>query len=139
MEYHDANLQAAWRRVHGDSPMPEILGSLRGWECFHDSRRVGHCSANVATGEILGLEVDHDYRRRGVGRQLLSLAVDRLRAAGARRIWLATPGDSTQPAYRFYVALGWHCSGERLANGDEILEPPISDGGCRSTASRRTI
>jgi ribosomal protein S18 acetylase RimI-like enzyme len=99
-----------------------LSGRVKFRECVHDGRVIGHCIGNAATGEILGLSVDHAYRRQGIARKLLSQVVDLLRADGAGRIWLAAPSDSTLPAYRFYRALGWQPSGEQLAGGDEILE-----------------
>jgi ribosomal protein S18 acetylase RimI-like enzyme len=104
-------------------------GAIRAWECVHDCRVVGHCTGNSATGEILGLAVLPSYEGRGIGRRLLSLVVGGLRAAGAKRIWLATPSDPALRAYGFYRALGWRPTGEQTGNGDEILEPS-TDNAC---------
>ena len=103
--------------------MPAELssGQLRSWDCVHDSRVVGHCIADSATGEIVGLSVLSDYQGQGIGRRLLTLVVDWLRAAGAKRIWLAAPSDSTLRAYGFYRAVGWVPTGERTSDGSEIL------------------
>jgi ribosomal protein S18 acetylase RimI-like enzyme len=103
-----------------------LSGRVKFRECVHDGQVVGHCIGNAATGEILGLSVDHNYRRQGIARKLLSLVVDLLRADGARRIWLAAPSNSTSPAYRFYRALGWRPTSEHAEPGDEILELPIA-------------
>jgi ribosomal protein S18 acetylase RimI-like enzyme len=126
LEIREIKMQEAWRHVHGDKPMPTDLLSMRTWECVHLSGVVGHCIANTATGEILGLSVDPGFRRQGIARKLLAHIVDLLRSEGAQRIWLAAPCDSTLPAHRFYRALGWRPTGERLASGDEILEFPVA-------------
>ena len=38
-----------------------LSGRVKFRECVHDGRVVGHCIGNAATGEILGLSVDHSY------------------------------------------------------------------------------
>lgn len=91
-------------------------------ECIHDGRVVGHCIGNSSTGEIIGLSVDHRYRRRGIARKLLTLVVDLMRADDALRIWLSVPRDTTLPAHHFYRALGWRQTGEEPSTGDVILE-----------------
>ena len=106
-----------------------LSGRVKFRECVHDGRVVGHCIGNSATGEIIGLSVDQSYRRQGIARKLLSLVVDLLLADGVQRIWLEAPSDSTLPAYRFYRALGWQPTGQHLADGIEIIELPITNGG----------
>jgi ribosomal protein S18 acetylase RimI-like enzyme len=108
-----------------------LSGRVKFRECVHNGRVVGHCIGNSSSGEIIGLSVDHSYRRQGVARKLLSLIVDLLRADDAQRIWLAAPSDPSLPAYRFYRALGWHPTGERLTDGDEIIELPLTTGSNR--------
>ncbi|MEJ0008882.1 MAG: GNAT family N-acetyltransferase [Steroidobacteraceae bacterium] len=111
--------------MHGDLPVPGAVLALRSWECLHESRVVGHCTANTTTGEIIGLSVDHGFRRQSIARRLLSRIVELLRAQGAGRTWLAAPCDATLPAHRFYRALGWRPTGELQGGTDEILEFPI--------------
>ena len=101
-----------------------LAGRVKFRECVHDGRVVGHCIGNSATGEILGLSVDHGYRRQGIARQLLSQVVDLLLADGAQRIWLAAPGDSALPAHQFYRKLGWQPTGETLATDEITFELP---------------
>jgi len=106
-----------------------LSGRVKFWECVHDGRVVGHCIGNSSTGEILGLSVDHSYRRRGIGRKLLSLVVDLLHADGVQRIWLTvSQSDPSVPALRFYQAVGWRETRDDPATGDLILELPISSG-----------
>jgi ribosomal protein S18 acetylase RimI-like enzyme len=122
LEFREVRLAEAWSRVHGDRPMPAQLLSLKAWECVDDSRVVGHCEADTATGEVLGLSVLADYQNRGIGRRLLSLIVGCLRVARASRVWVAAPADSSHRAYGFYRAVGWVPTGERNSDGSEILE-----------------
>ena len=103
-----------------------ISGRVKFMECVDDTLVVGHCIGNSATGEIIGLSVEPNYRRKGVARKLLAQVVDLLRGDGARRIWLAAPCDSTLPAYRLYRTMGWQPTGEHPTNSDEILELPSS-------------
>jgi ribosomal protein S18 acetylase RimI-like enzyme len=106
-----------------------LSGRVKFRECVRDGRVVGHCIGNSRTGEILGLSVDPDHRRQGIARTLLSLVVDALRADGARRIWLAAPGDSAVPAHHFYHAQGWRQTGEGPAGSQVIPELPTANAG----------
>ena len=71
------------------------------------------------------LAVLPDFEGLGVGRRLLSFVVGWLRAMGAQRVWLAASSDPGVRAHGFYRSLGWRPNGERLDNGDEILELPV--------------
>jgi len=107
-----------------------LNGRVKFRECVHDGRIVGHCIGSAATGEILGLSVDHGYRRRGIARKLLALIVELLHADGTQRIWLTVASDDpTVPALQFYRAVGWRKTGQDPATGDLILEPPIVTDG----------
>ena len=70
----------------------------------------------------MGLSVGPAYQGLGIGRKLLSLVVDALRAAGVSRVWLAAPSDPTLRAYGFYRTIGWVPTGELTSDGSEILE-----------------
>jgi ribosomal protein S18 acetylase RimI-like enzyme len=96
-------------------------GRAKGWVCEHEGQVVGFCSGDTETGEVLVLAVLPDYEGQGVGRRLLAEVVDALRAKGHRRLWLAAAVDPEIRAHGFYRALGWTPTGEREANGDEIL------------------
>ena len=99
-----------------------INGTIVGSICTSQERVVAFCSGAVETGEILVLAVLPEYEGLGIGTQLLNRVVARLQSAGAQRLWLAAAADPTVRAHGFYRALGWQATGERTANGDEILE-----------------
>jgi ribosomal protein S18 acetylase RimI-like enzyme len=122
LEFREARLQDLWRDTHPGEPVPTEVGRLRCWECVFDSRTVGHCTGDSTTGEIVGLTVAPAHQALGIGRKLLSLVVDALRAAGVSRVWLAAPSDPTSRAYGFYRAIGWVPTGVRPNDGLEILE-----------------
>ena len=122
LEFTETSLQSLWLDTHPNKAAPPELAKLRNWRCLSDSRMVGHCTGDWTSGEIVGLSVEHAYRRQGIGRRLLSLVVEALRAAGAPRIWVAAPPDPASPAYSFYRAVGWVPTGERANDGSEILE-----------------
>jgi ribosomal protein S18 acetylase RimI-like enzyme len=102
----------------------ELSRRINFWECADESLVVGHCSGDLATGEVLSLSVRKDYEGRGIGRRLLSLVVGRLRAAGIQRIWLVAPAAPAQRAFGFYRALGWQPTGEKRGGDIEVLKLP---------------
>src|SRR5579862_3364840 len=104
LEFREAPLQDLWSRAYFDRPVPPELEQFRNWQCVRGSEIVGHCTGNTNTGEITGLAVVPGYQRHGVGRKLLSLVVEALRATGTTRIWLAAP--SASHACHFYRAMG---------------------------------
>ena len=121
--YRQASLQDLWRETHSDRPIPAELGQYTNWQCVCEAQVIGHCTGNYKTGEIIGLSVDSMYRRRGIGKKLLSLVVEAIRAAGTAKIWLSAPSDPALPAFGFYRVVGWAPTGERTGDGEEILEP----------------
>jgi ribosomal protein S18 acetylase RimI-like enzyme len=58
------------------------------------------------------LWVVRDHRRRGLGKQLVTDMLDRLRAAGVPRAWLWVLGENAA-ARRLYEGLGFASTGER--------------------------
>jgi ribosomal protein S18 acetylase RimI-like enzyme len=102
----------------------DLLRRIILWECADESLVVGHCSGDLATGEVLSLSVVKDYEGRGIGRKLLSLVVGRLRAEGVQRIWLVAPVAPALRAFGFYRALGWRSTGEQREGDSEVLELP---------------
>jgi ribosomal protein S18 acetylase RimI-like enzyme len=100
-------------------------GALVGSVCTCDGRVIGFCSGDPHTGEVLVLAVLPDFEGRGTGRQLLGRVVQRLQRTAVARVWLAAAADPTVRAHGFYRALGWRPTGERIDNGDEILELPV--------------
>lgn len=102
----------------------DLLRRVTLWECAEESLVVGHCSGDLATGEVLSLSVRKDYEGRGIGRTLLSLVVRRLRAEGVQRVWLVAPAAPALRAFGFYRALGWRSTGEPREADSEVLELP---------------
>ncbi|HEX8695931.1 MAG TPA: GNAT family N-acetyltransferase [Longimicrobium sp.] len=96
-------------------------GDVKGWVCLDGARAVGFCSADAVGGEVLVLAVLPEYEGRGVGKRLLAEAVEWLRSRGCGRIWLAASPDPGVRAHGFYRSQGWRPTGERDAQGDEIL------------------
>ena len=96
-------------------------GLVKGWVCVDGPDIVGFCNADSVGGEVLVLAVLPAYEGNGVGKRLLSEAVDWLRSHGTSRIWLAASPDPSTRAHGFYRSQGWQPSGERQTHGDEIL------------------
>jgi ribosomal protein S18 acetylase RimI-like enzyme len=68
-------------------------------------------AVSVGNGYLSTLYVLPEYQRRGVGSALHELALERLRAQGAReaRLWTLRENDSGR---RFYERRGWAVTGE---------------------------
>ena len=62
--------------------------------------------------EILTLAVDRNHRRRGLARALLSAAIDALREAGAKRLFLEVEAGN-ESARGLYQSLGAVAAGRR--------------------------
>jgi secondary thiamine-phosphate synthase enzyme len=103
-------------------------GTTRGWVCSSGSRIVGFCIAERATGEVLVLAVLPAFEGRGIGKTLLSLAVEWLRSFTPARVWLGASSDPATRSYGFYRSLGWRPVGEKDTHGDEILALPGPGG-----------
>ena len=97
-------------------------GQLDAYVAEVDGAVVGFCNAVTTTGEIHVLAVRDGYEGRGLGRGLLRMAVDGLRARGHKRIFLFTSQRSDWRAFHVYRDHGWVATGETLPNGDECLE-----------------
>ncbi|MDX1785201.1 MAG: GNAT family N-acetyltransferase [Roseovarius sp.] len=64
-----------------------------------------------AKAHLMNLAVDPDASGRGIGRALISAAVDAARIAGHSEIHLGTHKDMTE-TQAFYRSLGWRLSGQ---------------------------
>ena len=99
-------------------------GATRGWVCVAESRIVGFCIGEWATGEVLVLAVLPAFEGRGIGKTLLSLVVDWLRSFKPKRVWLGASSDPKTRSHGFYRALGGRPVGEKDTHGDEVLVLP---------------
>ena len=70
-----------------------VAGATNGWVSSSESRIVGFCIGESAAGEVLVLAVLPQFEGRGIGKTLLSLAVDWLRSFEPTRIWLGASSD----------------------------------------------
>lgn len=74
-------------------------GSLRGYV-------LAGAASDGGRGWILGLAIDRDWRRHGLGRLLMAESLRSLRLRGVREVWLTVePANST--AIELYVSLGF--------------------------------
>ena len=96
-----------------------VGGAVRGWITFGTSR---DADAGPSVGEIWALNVHPDAWRRGVGRELVGYALERLRRARFAEATLWTFRD-TPRSRSFYEALGFETDGamqRRDASGGTI-------------------
>ncbi|CAN7307089.1 N-acetyltransferase family protein [Bosea sp. LjRoot237] len=108
-----------WRAAIAD-------GSLPGHVATFGDEIVGYCFGERETGEIVVLALLPDYEGQGIGKSLLDLVVDELRALGFTRLFLGCSSDPTVRSYGFYRHLGWTSTGTFDDRDDEILEYRLS-------------
>jgi GNAT superfamily N-acetyltransferase len=77
----------------------------RGWVCEIDGRIVGFSYASKVDHSIWALFVLPGFEERGIGKELLKLAIDWLFEIGAARVVLSTEANTR--ADRFYLSQGW--------------------------------
>jgi GNAT superfamily N-acetyltransferase len=70
-----------------------------------------------AAWRLRGMAVDPSRHRTGVGRQVLDVAVEAAREAGAPMLW----ANARTAALAFYEALGWQVAGEEFITPDTGL------------------
>lgn len=104
--------QTSLRTDPGESGIRTVVATL-------DGVAVGHVtvgpersdSRTEARGELWALYVDPRHHRRGIGRELLTMAMRLLRQAGYAEVVLWTiPGN--EPAIVLYESFGWRADGE---------------------------
>lgn len=97
-------------------------GELPGFICAAGEEMVGYCFGSAATGEVVVLALLPAFEGQGIGRSLLQLTVNHLRALGHKRLFLGCASDPSVRSHGFYRHLGWRSTGAIDRHGDEILE-----------------
>jgi ribosomal-protein-alanine N-acetyltransferase len=94
------------------------------WVAEREGRVAGILIARVAADEleILNLAVGKEFRRQGVGSQLLRTALDRAFAAGTQRAYLELR-VSNASGLAFYKRLGYQACGRR----SNYYQNPVED------------
>ena len=102
-------------------------GALPGFVAEAQGRLLGYCFGDRDSGEVLVLALLPEAEGQGLGRQLLKLVVDRLRALGHSRLFLACSADPASRSHGFYRHLGWRPTGAVDRHGDEELALRLAD------------
>lgn len=92
-----------------ESVCKALKENCKAWVAECDDRVTGFVIADRSTQSIWALFILPEYEARGIGRALMTPAVEWLRETGAKRIWLTT-GPETRAA-GFYRHLGWTARG----------------------------
>ena len=84
---------------------------------------VAFLSDDRGLASLLGMWVERDRRRKGVGKRLVDHAVDAARAAGATRVELEV-NETLGPAVALYRSCGFAPTGRRrqLPSGDQAVQ-----------------
>jgi ribosomal-protein-alanine N-acetyltransferase len=81
------------------------------------------CRVAADEAELLTVAVDPDHRRRGAGRRLVDVVIDRVRDAGAETLFLEVSADNPA-ARRLYESRGFAAVGHRAAYYARDGRPP---------------
>ena len=104
-ENHLTVAEMAQRGITEATVARSFRGRSRGWVAEHDGHIVAFAIADRETHAIFALFVQPGFDGRGIGSQLLNLAVDWLWDSGTQRIWLTTRHGTK--AANFYQRRGW--------------------------------
>jgi GNAT superfamily N-acetyltransferase len=97
-------------------------GVLLGYVCHSQGKLLGYVFGARSSGEVVVLALLPEAESQGLGRRLLALIVQALRAAGHSRLFLGCSPDASSRSYGFYRHLGWQSTGTFDHAGDEVLE-----------------
>lgn len=97
-----------------------LATTYKGWVCEVDCRIVGFSMGNRTSGEFWVVAVLPESEGRGIGRKLMKLTVQWLRASGCVDSWLWTSPDVSTRAYALYRKSGWEDCG--IQNGQRIMK-----------------
>jgi GNAT superfamily N-acetyltransferase len=96
--------------------------ALPGYVCHSQGKLLGYAFGARSTGEVVVLALLPEAESQGLGRHLLALIVQELRATGHTRLFLGCSPDASSRSYGFYRHLGWQSTGTFDHAGDEVLE-----------------
>lgn len=105
----------SWRSAVSDDLLIGYVG-------FSEGEMVGYCFGDQVTGEIVVLALLPEFEGRGIGKTLLNLVIEKLKAIGFHKLFLGCSSDPKARSYGFYRHLGWSPTGAFDASGDELLE-----------------
>lgn len=97
------------------SILSELENPLSCWLVAMDGERLaGYVGSQTVLGEtdMMNLAVDPDYRRKGLGKELILSLIEALRQRGSRCLTLEVR-DSNAPARALYEGLGFQEIGRR--------------------------
>jgi GNAT superfamily N-acetyltransferase len=97
------------RGITNASIAASFMADSKGWVAEQDGEIVAFSIADRSSRSIFGLFVLPAHEGRGLGRQLLDLALRWLWDNGAELVWLTT-SQGTRAAL-FYKRHGWTCAG----------------------------
>jgi len=99
--------------LHGTRP----VGALYGYLLYHPHRPDPQLF-------LYGIDVDENFRNRGIGTSLVRQFVQEARKAGASEVWVIT-NESNQAAMKMYLRAGL----ERASKDDVVLVIPTETEG----------
>jgi len=112
------------RGITNESMAASFLADAKGWVAERHAEIMAFAIADRASRSLFALFVLPACERQGIGSRLLGLALDWLKANGAREVWLTTGPDTT--AARFYEQRGWVVRGQG-PTGDVRYELVLKD------------
>lgn len=123
MAIEQRSYQIPWKREHFLSEFENIAAEVVG--CFVDDQLAGYICFWLIAGEmqVINIAVDPDYRRLGVGHDLLGHAFKQCRKMGMVSAWLDVRAGN-EAAIALYQRYGFVVSGSRSGyyrDGEDAL------------------
>ena len=111
-------------RPWSESEFRDLIGDALILRALHDSEGFALARAVAGEAELLTIAVNPEWRRGGIGGQLLAQVMEQSRATGAQVMFLEV-AEGNAPAIALYARAGFHLAGRRPHYYDDTTDALI--------------
>lgn len=129
-----------WGRAHGVTPhslSDAMKSQVKGWVCEEAASIVGFAMGDRSKGEVPVVAVRPEYKRKGIGRSLLTHVREWLFSEQHDEIWLLANPDPLIRATGFFRKRGWQATGTFMGN-NEVLKLGKGENPIANTPTKWT-